>query len=171
MFNQDNERRRNTQKEYVEPEKVLVDHSDKLGIKLTGPWTIQQTDNAAVEALRSQNASLSTQIEIMQAQMKDLIEAMKAREVPFALRTAAEKVEISNRGDESQSITVSDESPASEDHTKLILEFSKLSKDRFGEWVMVNLDRLQSDDYPPAVLSMVREKWGRMIKGDFPLPA
>lgn len=168
MYNQDNERRKNTQKEYVEPQPELVTHSEKLGIKLVGPWTIQKTDNAAIQAVMLENVDLKAKLEALTRQMGEIADAMKAREVPFELRTAAEKVELSKRGEESQE--PKNQEPPKPDHTKLVNEFSKLSTERFGEWVMTNLDRIQSTEFPPAIRTMVKEKWERLVKSDFPIP-
>jgi hypothetical protein len=181
IFNQDNERRKNTQKEYAEPTKELREHAEKLGLELVGPWSIKQTDNEALRNVLNENAELKTQLAALAKQMEALTAAVTARDVPFELRSTAEKIELGKRGVESQpeiklpetkieDSTVETTPPPSLDYARLVAEFQKLSKDRFGEWVMVNLDRFESGEFPPAVMAMVREKWERLIKGEFPIP-
>lgn len=162
IFNQDNERRKNTNKEYVDPTPELREHAEKLGLNLVGPWTIKVTEDVELRRLKAENAELTSKIDRLTTQMSQIVEAMQAREVPQELRTASEKIEIAKRGVESQ------EKPAVSD-SKLVSEFSTLKTEKFGEWVMTNLDRLQSKDFPPAVLTMVKEKWERLIQGDFPI--
>lgn len=179
IFNQDNERRKNTNREYVEPTEQLKEHAAKLGLELVGPWSIKQTDNETMRNILNENATLKTQIAQLTTQMSALAEAMKSREVPFELRTAAEKIEISKRGAESQPEPKNETPPVvstpslekqQPEYAKLIREFTKLDEKHFGEWVVKNLDRLQSTEFPPAVLSMVKDKWARMVKSDFPVP-
>jgi hypothetical protein len=64
--------------------------------------------------------------------------------------------------------------PGKEDYAQereLINEFQMLNRVKFGDWVMMNMDRLQSEDFPPAVLSLVKDKWERLIKSEFPMPS
>jgi hypothetical protein len=35
---------------------------------------------------------------------------------------------------------------------------------------MVNLDRIQANDFPLDVRKMIEQKWERLIQGDFPVP-
>jgi hypothetical protein len=173
VFNQDNERRKNTNREYVDPTDDLRDHALKLGLELVGPWSIKQTDNEMMRNVLNQNASLQSQVEMLMKQVSALTEAMKSRDVPFELRTAAEKIELSKRGAESQPEKVEEpqvKQPPTPDEVALMKEFNKLDKERFGEWVMRNLDRLQSTEFPPAIRTIVKEKWERLIKGEFPIP-
>jgi hypothetical protein len=176
IYNQDNERRKNTQREYVEPTKELIEHATKLGIELIGPWTIRQTDNAAVQAVLIENASLKAEMTTLKNQMSELINVLKVREVPVELMSVAEKIERTVQGAESQPVTKPDEPVAkkpaapSADHDKLVAEFQMLKKEQFGEWVMVNLDRIQANDFPLDVRKMIEQKWERLIQGDFPVP-
>jgi hypothetical protein len=167
MYNQDNERRKNTQREYAEPTPEIVAHAEKLGIELLGPWTLKQTDNAAIQAVLNENTLLKSQITQLSSQIAALAEAMSAREVPFELRSPAEKIEITKRGAESQPVPTEETAPRM-DHRELITEFQMLNREKFGEWVTSNLERIASKDYPPAVRSMVKDKWERLIKGAFP---
>lgn len=170
-FNQDNERRKNTQREYVEPTRELVEHATALGIELVGPWTLKQTDNAAVQAVLIENATLKAEMTSLKTQMQELIDAMKAREVPMELRSTAEKVEITKRGAESQPEVAKPKVAApSVDHKPLIAEFQMLNKEKFGQWVMTNLDRIQANDFPLDVRQMIEQKWEKLIQGDFPVP-
>ena len=169
VYNQDNERRKNTQREYVEPTEELAAHATTLGIELVGPWTIKQTDNAAVQAVLIENATLKSEMAALKNQLGELIEAVKAREVPMELRSVAEKVEITKRGAESQAKEEKVAAP-SVDNRPLIAEFQMLNKEKFGEWVMQNLDRIQSNDFPLDVRQMIEQKWARLIQGDFPVP-
>lgn len=182
IFNQDNERRKNTQKEYAEPTKELREHAEKLGLELVGPWSIKQTDNEALRNVLNENAELKTKLEAVMKQMEAISAAMAARGVPMELRTASEKIELGKRGVESQKENpevqftkiedskVETATPPTKDYAKLVAEFNKLSRDRFGEWVMTNLDRFESGEFPPAVMSMIHEKWERLIQGEFPIP-
>jgi len=172
-FNQDNERRKNTQREYVEPTEELLQHATTLGIELVGPWTIKQTDNVAVQAVLVENATLKAEMSSLKAQMQELIEAIKAREVPMELRSTAEKVELTKRGAESQpekEVVKPQTKAPSVDNKPLIAEFQMLNKEKFGEWVMVNLDRIQANDFPLDVRQMIEHKWEKLIQGDFPVP-
>jgi len=173
VYNQDNERRKNTQREYVEPTKELVDHAQVLGIELLGPWTIKHTDNAAVQAMIIENANLKVEMSALKSQMQDLIDAMKARQLPIELQSPVEKIETTKRGAESQpesATPVQQPIASSAEHRALIAEFQMLQADKFGQWVMTNLDRIQSNDYPLDVRKMIEQKWERLIKGDFPVP-
>lgn len=181
IFNQDNERRKNTNREYVDPSDQLKDHAQRLGLELVGPWSIKSTDNAQMIAVQAENETLKSQVAMLAKQVGALAEAMKSRDIPFELRTPEEKIELSKGGVESQpevklpetkleDATLADSKPAFPDYAKLVNEFSKLSKERFGEWVMTNLERIQSPEFPPAVKTMVTEKWERLIKADFPVP-
>lgn len=165
IFNQDNERRKNTNKEYVDPTPVLREHAERLGLQLVGPWTINPTDNSEVRRLREENANLNSKIELLMGQMKQISDAMASREVPKELRDVAEKIELAKRDTESQK-----HQPQVADNSKLISEFSNLKSEKFAEWVMTNLERLQAPEFPTAVKSMIKEKWERLIKGDFPVP-
>jgi hypothetical protein len=170
VYNQDNERRKNTQREYAEPTEQLVEHAKELGIEIIGPWTVKQTDSGAVQALRDENATLKSQLSLLSQQIADLANAMKAREVPFELRSPAEKVMITQRGAESQ-LEVKPPAPVAPIDTKpLIAEFQMLTREKFGEWVMLNADRIQANDYPPDVRLMIEDKWERLVKGEFPFP-
>ena len=170
LYNQDNERRKNTQREYTEPTPELVAHAKKLGIELVGPWTVKQTESGAVQALRDENATLKSQLTLLSEQIAELAKAMKAREVPFELRSPAEKVLLTQRGAESQT-EVKPPAPVAPIDTKpLIAEFQMLTREKFGEWVMLNIDRIQANDYPPDVRLMIEDKWERLVKGEFPIP-
>ena len=170
LYNQDNERRKNTQREYTEPTPELVAHAKKLGIELVGPWTVKQTESGAVQALRDENATLKSQLTLLSEQITELAKAMKAREVPFELRSPAEKVLLTQRGAESQ-LEVKPPAPVAPIDTKpLIAEFQMLTREKFGEWVMLNIDRIQANDYPPDVRLMIEDKWERLVKGEFPIP-
>lgn len=170
VYNQDNERRKNTQREYAEPTEQLVAHAKQLGIEILGPWTVKQTDSGAVQQLRDENATLKSQLSLLSEQIADLANAMKAREVPFELRSTAEKVIITQRGAESQ-LEVKPPAPVASIDTKpLIAEFQMLTREKFGEWVMLNADRIQGNDYPPDVRLMIEDKWERLVKGEFPFP-
>jgi hypothetical protein len=95
---------------------------------------------------------------------------MQAREVPFELRSPAEKVMITQRGAESP-LEVKPPAPVASIDTKpLIAEFQMLTREKFGEWVMLNADRIQGNDYPPDVRLMIEDKWERLVKGEFPIP-
>jgi hypothetical protein len=181
VFNQDNERRKNTNREYLDPHEELREHAEKLGLELVGPWSLKVTDNAQIMGVLQENATLKVQLAQLTAQVAELAGAMKSRNIPFELKTTQEKIETSKPvGDESQPDELNPpvnlapkEVKAAEpeiDSSVFIKEFSKLSADRFGEWVMTNLDRIQSPDYPASIRSMVKEKWERLIKGEFPLP-
>lgn len=167
VYNQDNERRKNTQREYAEPTEQLVAHAKQLGIEILGPWTVKQTDSGAVQALRDENATLKSQLSLLSQQIADLADAMKAREVPFELRSPAEKIMITQRGAESPPEV---KPPTRADNKALINEFQMLNRERFGEWVMMNSDRIQGPDFPPDVRLMIEDKWERLVKGEFPLP-
>ena len=170
LYNQDNERRKNTQREYTEPTPELVAHAKKLGIELVGPWTVKQTESGAVQALRDENATLKSQLTLLSEQIAELAKAMKAREVPFELRSPAEKVLLTQRGAESQ-LEVKPPAPVAPIDTKpLIAEFQMLTREKFGEWVMLNIDRIQANDYPPDVRLMIEDKWERLVNGEFPIP-
>ena len=173
IYNQDNERRKNTQREYVEPQQELVEHAAILGIELQGPWTIKQTDNAAVQAVLIENANLKVEMSALKSQMQELIDAMRARQVPIELQSPAEKIETTKRGAESQpkeEVIVKPKPAPAVDHKPLIAEFQMLTKEKFGEWVMVNLDRIQANDFPLDVRQMIEQKWERLIQGEFPVP-
>src|SRR3972149_7613003 len=59
VYNQDNEKRKNTNREYVDPTEILLEHSKTLGIPLVGPWMVKDTaDDVAVQALQNENAEL-----------------------------------------------------------------------------------------------------------------
>jgi hypothetical protein len=148
----------------------LAAHAKKLGIEIVGPWTVKQTDSAAVQSLRDENATLKSQLSLLSEQITELAKAMKAREVPFELRSPAEKVMITQRGAESQ-LEVKPPAPVAPIDTKpLIAEFQMLTREKFGEWVMLNIDRIQANDYPPDVRLMIEDKWERLVKGEFPIP-
>ena len=176
IFNQDNERRMNTNREYVDPTDQLKEHAEKLGINLIGPWSMKETDNSLVSSLKDENFQLKTQLNAVTEQVKALVDAMQARgDIPTVLRTAAEKVELSNRG---ETVTPEPEKDPEQDQDAkdleeqraIINEFQMLNREKFGDWVMMNLDRLQSPDFPSAIRAIVKEKWERLIKGDFPIP-
>lgn len=161
-FNQDNERRKNTNREYVEPTKELKEHAQKLGLELVGPWSIHKTDDAKVQQLKDENEDLKTNLAILTKQVEALTNLVKERQVPEQLRTVEEKIAIgATKGAESEE--------KAEDHSKLINEFRQLPRDKFGEWVMNNMTRIESPEYPSAVRSLVKEKWERLIEGPFPL--
>lgn len=168
-FNQDNERRKNTQKEYVEPSNEVLSHAQKLGIELVGPWTIRQTDDAAVAALRKEKNDLEVKVETLTRMVSDLTDAMKTLNIPIQLRTAAEKIDQAKQEAADEKGAESSNKSAADENAKLISEFTTLKTEKFGEWVMTNLDRLQSPEYPSAVLALVKEKWGRLIEGQFPV--
>lgn len=176
IFNQDNERRKHTQREYVEPTEELLAHAKKMGIEIVGPWSVKETDDALVKNLRDENFELRTQLNAVVEQVKSLVDAMQVRgDIPMELRTAAEKVELSQAGvkvtPEPEKEPEKDLEAADIEHSReLINEFQMLNREKFGDWVLMNLDRLQSPDYPPAVLAIVKDKWERLIKGAFPVP-
>ena len=176
VFNQDNERRKNTNREYVEPTQELLEHSKRLGIEVIGPWSVKENDNEALKMLRDENFELKTQLNAVMSQVQELVGAMKARgDVPVELRTAAEKVELSNAGvkieQEPEKAPEPDPDVADLENARVLInEFQMLNREKFGDWVVMNLDRLQSPEYPPAVLAVVKEKWERLLKADFPLP-
>jgi len=122
-----------------------------------------------VQAVLIENATLKSEMAALKNQLGELIEAVKAREVPMELRSVAEKVEITKRGAESPAKEEKVAAP-SVDNRPLIAEFQMLNKEKFGEWVMQNLDRIQSNDFPLDVRQMIEQKWARLIQGDFPVP-
>ena len=189
-FNQDNERRMNTQKEYVHPTNQLQEHADRMGIKLVGPWTLRNlpADDSSVRAMKSENEGLRAELNELKEMFKELVIATKGTNVPNELRTAAEKVAISQ--DDTPAVEAKpaepakkneDKSPAegdgvtfiptTADHRKLIAEFQMLQRDKFLEWVSANALRLQHHTYPSEVLTLVKQKWERLIgeESDFPL--
>lgn len=182
IFNQDNERRKNTNREYVTPTKQLLQHAEELGIQLEGPWSIKQTGSAETKTLRDENLELRGQVGILMEQMKGLVDSLKARgEIPDALRTTAERLAMPAAPKEVVPEIKVDEKPpdnsvaelleAEHAYSALIKEFQYLRKDEFSEWLMSNSDRVQAPDFPPAVRSMIKSKWERLIQGEWPLPA
>jgi hypothetical protein len=176
MYNQDNERRKNTNREYVEPTPEVRAHAERMGLQILGPWTINKADDAVLKMLREENNDLRSKVDMLSMQLGEIVKAIKGRsendDVPFELRTVAEKVAVSE-GVESKLKEVKPE-PGKEDYAQereLINEFQMLNREKFGDWVMMNMDRLQSEDFPPAVLSLVKDKWERLIKSEFPMPA
>ena len=167
IFNQDNERRKNTQREYVDPQREVEEHAKALGLEMVGPWSVKQTDNSMVEILRDENRKLQTTVATLTEQMSSILAAMQERgEVPDALKSVAEKVALSKRGVESQSEAKNETPPNPMDEATLINEFSKLSKDRFLKWTYDNLARIDAPEYPATVRALIKDKWGRLIQED-----
>lgn len=164
-FNQDNERRKNTNKEYVEPTRELHEHAQKLGLELVGPWSIKHTDDSKVQLLKDENDTMRVSIEMLTKQVEALTKLVQSQNRPDELRTVDEKIAIAaKKGAESEGKTESND-----EHVKIINEFNKLSRDRFGEWVITNMDRIQSDTFPSAIRTLIKEKWERLIEGPYPL--
>ena len=170
IFNQDNERRKNTNREYLDPSEDVSEHAQRLGVEVVGPWSVKTTDNETMRTLLNENTTLKVQIAQMLEQMASITAAMASRTVPLELRTPAEKVVLAQMEKPPEPEINVPEVHVSEDASTLVKEFSKLTKDRFGEWVMTNLDRIQSKEYPAAVRMMIKEKWERMIGNEFPVP-
>lgn len=192
IFNQDNERRQSTNREYVHPTEELTQHAEKLGLQLVGPWTIKKTDDASIRATLLQNVELEAKVKSLESMIKDLTEAIKGSGVPMKLRSAAEKVALSQEPveetepepepeqEEVEAPKASDiftgirgEAAPSDnkDVGKLVLEFQMLTKDKFLPWISENAKRLQSNDYPAEVLDLVKKKWAKLFgdKEDWPL--
>jgi hypothetical protein len=126
------------------------------------------TDNEAMRSVLNENADLKSKMAALTAQVTALAEAIRSREIPPALQTVAEKIGLSKSGSaEFPDTTVA---TTSGPDPKLIVEFQMLNKEKFGEWVMTNLDRIQSSEYPAGIKTMIKEKWERLIKGEFPVP-
>lgn len=179
VFNQDNERRQNTNREYVHPTEELEDHATRLGIKLVGPWTLRDTDDSAVRLLRDENETLKAQMRALTEQMSALVDAVKGSGTPIELRTTAEKVVLAQEArkvaERVEDVKPSeDPEPSKEepvDQKKLIIEFQMLNRDKFLQWVSENSVRLQSEKYPAEVLSLVKQKWEKLIANtDWPFP-
>lgn len=192
IFNQDNERRKNTNKEYVEPTQELKEHAEKFGLELVGPWTIKKLDNDMMRNVIIENEGLKVQIARLMEQVGKLAEAVGHKNVPDELRSLEEKVIIAESvakaepktEEEPKSVTEKPESETEDvveepdpnelpkDAMGIIKEFSKLGKDRFSTWVLENADRIQHKDFPLAVRRMIMDKWERMMAGkfDFPFP-
>jgi len=170
MFNQDNERRRNTQREYVDPNPEVDEHAKRLGLELVGPWTVKPTESAELTSLREKNATLEAQVGTLAQQVKSLVDMVKKGNVHEVFQPPEVKVELSKGGEESQEDPEDTEMITPGDPEKLIAEFAKLPKDRFAQWAKDNKDRVQSAEFPPAVKKMVIEKWERLVKGEpFPI--
>ena len=181
-FNQDNERRKNTNREYVTPTAQLQAHADELGIETLGPWAVKQNDNEALKTLRDENLELRGQVGMLMEQVKGLVEAVKSRtDIPFEMRTTAEKRVLKDEpkeelvvpkvvekvSDGSVEAAVSDNS----EYAAIIKEFKYLQRDDFSLWVMTNISRIQDPTFPAAVVEMIKSKWERLIQGNWPVPA
>jgi hypothetical protein len=165
-YNQDNERRKNTQREFTYPPPELEEHAQKLGIELVGPWSVKPTESEELKNLRTQNFELGTQVATLSQQVTALMEFVKKANVLPEFQPPEVKVELSKGGVQSQ--PVEEEKPAITpgEPEKLIAEFAKLSAERFYKWCKDNKDRVQSDEFPEAVRAMVKEKWERLVKGE-----
>jgi len=182
VFNQDNERRKSTQREYVYPTKELQEHAEELGLKLIGPWTIENSGGADIAALANalskaneQNAviqQLAQQVAALQKQLGQTEAAAAIQEAEIKERETKDlqkELQLSKKETKEAMKRLKEEEV--KDLEPFINEFMDLGKKELSDYVMNNSEMLQSNVYPRAAYELLKTRWENLFgkKEAFPL--
>jgi len=192
VFNQDNEKRRNTNREYVEPTKQLMQKAQELGIKLIGPWAVEKVDNQMTTALMREKAELRTTLGTLMQEIQSIKHTVAGggKDMPDVMKDTFAKLQ----GDQTQLADNQEEKPeeqvagikdavsAEEDednsdppikgdeYKTVRYKVAKMGKKTFSNWVMENMESFQENRYPAEFIKECRDKWARLYEDDWPFP-
>lgn len=158
-YNQDNERRQQTQRPFVKPQAEVQLHAQRLGIKLLEPYKLEDTSSKQISLLMDQNKKLEKELNKkddamvgLQAQVSELTDNFKKLMALAGGEPAkTEKVPADN-GD------------AKFDELKTTL--TKMPKKRFANWIVKNWTEIQS--YPDDVRNDIAAKHESLFNKTMP---
>ena len=149
-FNQSNEERKAEGKGYVRPQPEVIEHAEKLGIKLIGPWTIQQSSTekevqdlkATIASLKAEKETTDSKVDQLVGLVEKLIKSQSKQEPEVKQETETDWDDVINR-------------------------FFYKGKDHLKPWVEENLAVIV--DYPDFVKDKLREKYTKFYEEDLPI--
>jgi len=189
-YNQDNEKRRNTNREYVEPTRQLVQKAQELGIKIVGPWSIERVDDKVTAALMQENAQLRTALGSLMQEVQSIKHAVAGgKDMPDVMQDALGKLQAGHQvaadnpdkkvveepvagipDAEEPTEEQSDPPAKGEDYKVVRFKVAKMGKKTFSNWVMENIESFNEGQYPAEFVKECRDKWTRLYDEDWPFP-
>jgi hypothetical protein len=180
-FNQDQERRKNTNRETIYPSKQLLDKAKELGVEILGPWAYKPSENTEMTRMQKENSDLKVQLAMVIQRLDDLAKGGVNVSTPEAMKSIEEKVQQAAKKpafepkveavqiqDDPLGVTV----PFSEEFDKLWKTVDRMKKDKFIEWIMENAAVLNDPKTPPALVKRLELKWKMAVPNtDWPLPS
>ena len=176
VFNQDNERRQSTNREYVYPTRELEEHAKELGMKLVGPWTQERNEGTDMKAVMDMLAKVNEQNAII-AQLTQQVAELHAKQGGTAAaaiqkadeQKAEEELKISKQ-EAKKTLKKFKEEEVKNDVEPYLNEFMGLNKEDLTKWVLDNADFLQSNSYPRAAYEMLKTRWENINNKKDPFP-
>jgi hypothetical protein len=148
-YNQDNERRQQTQRPFVKPQDEVLLHAQRLGIKLLEPYKLEDTSSKQISLLMEQNKTLEKELTKkdtamvgLQSQVSELTENFKKLMTLAGGEPAKTEAAPADNGD------------AKYDELKATV--IKMPKKRFANWLVKNWTEIQS--YPDDVIENIAAK-------------
>ena len=155
-YNQDNTRRQESNRTFVEATEEVAFHAKRLGIKMLEPYKLEDTSSKQIALLIEQNASLKKEIDKkddsmtgLQAQVAELTENFKK-----LMSLASPQAPEGDNGDKAM------------DPEIIKATYYKMSRKRFVHWIVDNWEEIES--YPDDVKDGIAVKHENLFQ--IPLP-
>lgn len=180
VFNVDQERRKNTNREPIYPSEQLKQKAKELGIEILGPWAYKPNENTELGQMRKENVELRGQVAMLMEKMNDFLKATGTKDTPVAMKPIEERVQMAAKKQTEVEVPVTPPKedpfgltvPFSEEFDKLWKTVDKMKKDKFIEWIMENASVLNDPKTPPALVKRLEMKWKQAVPNtDWPLPS
>ncbi len=166
-FNQNNEKRKATQLEYVFSTPDLEEHADKLGIRLVAPWRLEETGSEKERKLSEENAELKIELRKTNARMDELMKKFETLLSSVGGESAV--ILPQTPGEKAGMAAAPPNKPLLLDDEQMRKQFKYLQKKQFKDWVIDNFAIFP--ETTPAIMNEIREKWASMFpEEDFPIP-
>lgn len=133
-YNQDNEKRKQTNLAYVDPPQAIKDYSVELGMELITPYETSDAKNTQIMDLTQSNEEMRKTLQDMQRQMAIMV---------------MEKTGVKPETDEELNIR------------NIRQEYIMLQKSDFKQYVSKNKDRFA--EFPISVQEDIDAKWSKMF--------
>lgn len=166
-FNQNNEKRKATQLEYVFPTDQQEKHAKELGMDVLGPWKQKEERGAREQQLADENAELRISVKKANARLDE----MMAKFDKFTQRFGDPKDMVTEETPMEKAGAVPDtsKSPIIADDEYLRKQFKLMQKKPFKEWIIDNFAIFNNVN--PVIMNEIRQKWLTLFPGeDFPIP-
>lgn len=139
-FNQQNEQRKNENKVYTSPTRILSQKAAELDVELMEPWkAVKKTDSGEMNKLKRENEDLREEVSALSASVREMVVLVKQGQ-----KMTKEAIII--------------------DTASFLRQFNNLGKDRFQNWVIDNMDLIP--EFPASVYATAKSKWDDFYKDD-----
>jgi hypothetical protein len=156
-YNQDNERRQQSNRPFTQPADEVLMHAKRLGIKILEPYRLEDASSKQIALLMEQNKTLEKEVakkdsamEGLQAQVTELTKNFKKM-----MSLAAGKADPDAAGDNGD-----------KDFEQIKATVVKMPKKRFANWIVKNWTEIQS--YPNDVIDGIADKHQNLFGSAFP---